>query len=83
MVCMKRLDDERFIVERDNSVVVTLRIKSSVLDKYEKLTALVKTIDPNIQGVTRSRVMRLVLERAVDQLLRDPRVLLIMLRKSD
>jgi DNA-binding MurR/RpiR family transcriptional regulator len=81
MVCMKRLDDERFIVERDDSIVVTLRIKSSVLDKYEKLTALVKTIDPNIQ-VTRSRVMRLVLERAVEQLLRDPRVLLIMLRNE-
>ena len=81
MVCMKRLDDERFVVERDDSVVITLRIKSSVLDKYEKLTALVKTIDPNIR-VTRSRVMRLVLERAVNQLLRDPRVLLVMLRNE-
>jgi hypothetical protein len=79
---MKRLDDERFIVERDDSVVVTLRIKSSVLDKYEKLTALVKTIDPCLNGVTRSRVMRLVLERAVNQLLRDPRVLLVLLRNE-
>jgi len=82
MVCMKRLNNERFVVERDNSTVVSLRLKSSTLNKYEKLTALVNTLDPDLRA-TRSRIMRVVLERAVEQLLREPRALLTMLRKSD
>jgi hypothetical protein len=75
---MKRLDDERFVVERDNSIVVSLRLKSSTLNKYEKLTALVNTLDQDLKA-TRSRIMRVVLERAVEQLLRDPQALLVLL----
>jgi len=81
MVCMKRLDDERFVVERDNSTVVSLRLKSSTLSKYDKLTALVNTLDPDLKA-TRSRIMRVVLEKAVKQLLREPRVLLVLLRNE-
>jgi hypothetical protein len=78
---MKRLDDERFIVERDNSTVVSLRLKFSTLNKYDKLTALVNTLDPELKA-TRSRIMRVVLERAVKQLLREPRTLLVLLRNE-
>jgi len=81
MVCMKRLDDERFVVERDNSTVVSLRLKSSTLNKYDKLTALVNTLDQDLKA-TRSRIMRVVLERAVKQLLRDPRLAVMLLRNS-
>jgi hypothetical protein len=78
---MKRLDDERFIVERDNSIVVSLRLKSSTLSKYDKLTALVNTLDPDLR-VTRTAIMRLVLEKAIKQLLRDPRLAVMLLRNS-
>jgi hypothetical protein len=80
MVCMKRLDDERFVVERDSSVIVTIRLKSSTLEKYEKLTAIVNTIEPELRA-TRSAIMRLVLEKAVNQLLRDPRLAVVLLKE--
>jgi DNA-binding MurR/RpiR family transcriptional regulator len=78
---MKRLDSERFLIEKDSSVIVTIRLKSSTVNKYDKLTALVNTLDPDLKA-TRTAIMRLVLERAVNQLLRDPRVVLILLRNS-
>jgi hypothetical protein len=78
---MKRLDSERFLIEKDSSVIVTIRLKSSTLDKYDKLTALVNTLDPDLKA-TRTAIMRLVLERAVKQLLRDPRLVVILLRNS-
>jgi hypothetical protein len=78
MVCMK---DERFVVERDSSIIVTIRLKSSTLEKYEKLTALVNTIDPELKA-TRTAIMRLVLEKAVNQLLRDPRLAVVLLKNS-
>jgi hypothetical protein len=77
---MKRLDDERFVVERDSSIIVTIRLKSSTLEKYEKLTALVNTIDPDLKA-TRTAIMRLVLEKAVNQLLRDPRLAVVLLKE--
>jgi len=81
MMRMRELGDGRFLVERDYSVVVTIRLKSSTLDKYEKLTALVNAIDPNLKA-TRTAIMRLVLEKAVKQLLRDPRLAVVLLRSS-
>jgi len=70
MVCMR--------LER--TVVVSLRLKYSTLIKYERLVALARMLDPDMR-VTRSWVMRAVLERAVDQLLKDPQALLAMLRE--
>ena len=80
MMCMKRLS-ERFLIEKDSSVIVTIRLKSSTVNKYDKLTALVNTLDPDLKA-TRTGIMRLVLEKAIKQLLRDPRLVVVMLRNS-
>ncbi len=62
--------------------MVSLRVDESVIDKYDKLTAILRMLDPNI-NVTRTKIMEIVLERAIRPLLRDPRTLLIIVRNHD
>jgi hypothetical protein len=78
---LKQLEDGSLLIEEDRNVIVTIRLKSSTLLKYEKLTALVNTIDPDLKA-TRTAIMRAVLEKAVKQLLRDPRLAVILLKNS-
>ncbi len=61
---------------------ISLRLDESVVAKYEKLTAILKMLDPDI-NVSRTKVMEIVLERALGPLLREPRRLLIVVRNYD
>jgi hypothetical protein len=79
---LKQLEDGSLLIEEDHSVIVSIRLKSSTLLKYEKLVALVNTLDPELRA-TRTAIMRVVLERAVKQLLRDPRLVVILLRNIE
>ncbi len=67
------------VIEKKNTAVLTLRVSRDLICKYDKLVAKLKLIDSDLE-ITRSELMRIILEKAAKQFLRDPRLLYIIVK---
>jgi hypothetical protein len=81
---LRQINDHMFLVISDDRTrskkMVTLRVNEDVVNKYDKLSAILNT-QYNVE-ISRTKIMELVLERAIYILLNEPRTVLLMLEEE-
>jgi hypothetical protein len=80
---LRQIEECKFLVINKRNLqkkMVTLRMNEEVVNKYDRLSAILN-IQYNIE-ISRTKIMELVLERAIHILLNEPRTVLLMLEEE-
>ena len=71
--------ENTIVIEKKNTALLTLRVNYDLICKYDKLIAKLKLIDNDL-NITRSELIRIILEKAIEKFTRDPRLLYIIIK---